>query len=119
MEQLRKALAHSEDTIRSKDNDLFLLAHMLRGDLGEKFEDFKTETEAYFAKTFGRVLELAKIVLMWAGNVIRDRSGNSYTADHEKCRLLINGKTIEQYEVQEQKRSEGKEAERNARGIRR
>lgn len=96
LEQLRKALAHSEDTIRSKDNDLFLLAHMIRGDLGEKFEDFKTETEAYFAKTFGRVLELAKIVLMWAGRVIRDNLGNSYSADCKEGRLLINGNTIEQ-----------------------
>lgn len=96
LEQLRKALAHSEDTIRSKDNDLFLLAHMLRGDLGEKFEEFKDEAQAYFSKTFGRVLELAKIVLMWAGKAIRDNLGNIYSADLKEGRLLINGNTLEQ-----------------------
>lgn len=96
VDQLRKALAHSEDTIRSKDNDLFLLAHMLRGDLGKKFEEFKDEAQAYFSKTFGRVLELARIVLMWAGKSIRDNLGNIYSADLKEGRMLINGNTIEQ-----------------------
>lgn len=122
VEQLRKALAHSEDTIRSKDNDLFLLAHMLRGDLGKKFEEFKDEAQAYFSKTFGRVLELAKIVLMWAGKAIRDNLGNIYSADLKEGRMLINGNTIEQHESLERKSKAMKEQEEqyaHSRGIQR
>lgn len=122
LEQLRKALAHSEDTIRSKDNDLFLLAHMLRGDLGKKFEEFKDEAQAYFSKTFGRVLELARIVLMWAGKAIRDNLGNIYSADLKEGRLLINGNTIEQHESLERKSKAMKEQEEqhvHSRGIQR
>lgn len=122
VEQLRKALAHSEDTIRSKDNDLFLLAHMLRGDLGKKFEEFKDEAQAYFSKTFGRVLELARIVLMWAGKAIRDNLGNIYSADLKEGRMLINGNTIEQHESLERKSKAMKEQEEqhaHSRGIQR
>lgn len=113
LERSRRKLEYSEKVISSKDSDLFLLARVFRGDLGEKFEDFKAEVEAYFTKTFGKVLELSKIVLMWAGKIIRDNLGNSYSADDEEGRLLINGKTIEQHEVLEQKRTEDKGLERN------
>lgn len=113
LERSRRKLEYSEKVISSKDSDLFLLARVFRGDLGEKFEDFKAEVEAYFTKTFGKVLELSKIVLMWAGKIIRDNLGNSYSADYEEGRLLINGKMIEQHEVLEQKRTEDKGLERN------
>lgn len=122
VEQLRKALVHSEEVIRSKDNDLFLLAHMLRGDLGKKFEEFKDEAQAYFSKTFGRVLELARIVLMWAGKAIRDNLGNIYSADLKEGRMLINGNTIEQHESLERKSKAMKEQEEqhaHSRGIQR
>ena len=97
-ERAKTQLEETKELVKSKTSELRSLAWFTRSFLDSSFETFKDEAQSYFRVKFKQVLELSSLVLMWAGNFIKDKLGNRYTADQENERLLINGKTIEQHE---------------------
>lgn len=101
LDKSNKALERTRQVLSQRENEISFLAHFARGYFADGFEDFKSETEAYFLKVYGKVLEIAKIALMWAGKAFIDSRGTRYEADYERAKLLINGKTIEENEALE------------------
>lgn len=97
-ERAKTQLEETKELVKSKTSELRSLAWFTRSFLDSSFETFKDEAQNYFRVKFKQVLELSSLVLMWAGDFIKDKLGNRYTADRENERLLINGKTIEQHE---------------------
>lgn len=119
LRQSKRETEQAKDVLADMKSDLSLLARFLRGYLRDGFEEFKDECQDYFLRKFNKVLELSAMVLMWAGKVVRDNLGNKYSADYENARLLINGKTIEQYEAKEQESRMMKEQEGKTNSIKR
>lgn len=97
-ERAKIQLEVTKELVKSKTSELRSLAWFTRSFLDSSFETFKDEAQNYFRVKFKQVLELSSLALMWAGDFIKDKLGNRYTADRENERLLINGKTIEQHE---------------------
>lgn len=97
-ERAKTQLEETKELVKSKTSELRSLAWFTRSFLDSSFETFKDEAQNYFRVKFKQVLELSSLALMWAGDFIKDKLGNRYTADRENERLLINGKTIEQHE---------------------
>lgn len=97
-ERAKTQLEETKELVKSKTSELRSLAWFTRSFLDSSFETFKDEAQNYFRVKFKQILELSSLVLMWAGDFIKDKLGNRYTADRENECLLINGKTIEQHE---------------------
>lgn len=110
-ERAKIQLEVTKELVKSKTSELRSLAWFTRSFLDSSFETFKDEAQNYFRVKFKQVLELSSLVLMWAGDFIKDKLGNRYTADRDNERLLINGKTIEQHEALERENRTMKEKE--------
>lgn len=87
-EELSKQRERADKSEEREDK----LCEFLSRHFGERFERFKAEVHQYWHK----YVTLTKCVYMWLGQTLSDSIGNKYSADQDRGRLLINGKTWEE-----------------------